>query len=163
MRIGHGRDIHRLIEGGKPLILGGVKIPFEKGVEAHSDGDVLMHALSDAFFGALALGDLGLYFNEEDIAYENMDSSLILKKAREEMLKRKYHIENIDIDIILEKPHLREYIMAIKESLANLLHCSKEQISIKAQTNEGLDALGKGKAIECIAVVLLDSNKYLFY
>ena len=159
--IGHGRDIHRLSKDGKPLILGGVLIPSEKKVIAHSDGDVLLHALSDALFGALALGDIGTFFPSEDEANKDLDSKIILSKALEEVKKRDLTIDHVDIDIILEKPRLREYIPLIKKSLCTLLNRFEPQVSIKAQTNEGLDAIGRGEAIECQVVVIL--AKYYFY
>ena len=161
MRIGHGRDIHRFILNGKPLILGGISIPYEKGIDAHSDGDVLLHALSESILGALALGDLGTYFPEDDKHYENLDSKVILNKALEMMKERKYHLVNVDIDFITQKPHLRKYILEIRTSLSKLLSCDISQVSLKAQTNEGLDSIGKEEAIECDCILLLEEDYLL--
>ncbi len=157
MRIGFGRDIHRFSSSGRDLILGGVKIPFEKKVVAHSDGDVLYHALGEAFFGAMCIGDLGTHFNENDDKCENMDSVLIIKKALEEIKLRGLKIENIDISIVLERPKLRPYISQIVENVSKNLGIEKDRVSIKAQTNETLDAVGQNNAIEAYAIVLLNN------
>lgn len=158
MRIGFGRDIHRFVPKGRPFILGGVSIPFEKEIDAHSDGDVLLHALAEAIFGSLSLSDLGTYFDEKDPKNEGMDSKIIVKKALDEMKKRNYHLQNVDISVVTEKPHLREYISKIKNSLENILNLSKDCIALKAQTNEGCDAIGKGEAILCYVVLLIEKD-----
>ena len=158
MRIGFGRDIHRFVEDGRPFVLGGVKIPFEKCIDAHSDGDVLLHALAEAILGALALGDLGTHFNESDPKCDNMDSKEIVKTVLKMMEERNYHIENIDVSIITEKPKLRPYIEEIRKSVQDIIKIEMDAISIKAQTNEHVDAVGEIKAIDCYCAVLLTKN-----
>ena len=157
MRIGYGEDIHQLV-ANRDLILGGIKIPFEKGEKAHSDGDVLLHALSEAILGALALGDLGKHFPDTIKETENMDSKLILKKVDEMMKEKGYHLVNADISVILERPKLKDYIIQIRENITSILRVRLDQISVKAGTNEGMDAIGRGEAIKTIAVVLLESD-----
>ncbi len=154
-RIGQSRDIHRLIDDGKPLIIAGIKIPFEKGLEAHSDGDVVLHAVTEALFGALALGDLGTFFPDNDDKYKNYDSSLFVLQAMELVKKYGYIINNIDITIVLEKPKLSQYILEMRKQVAKLLETNINNVSIKAQTNEKMDMLGKNEAIEASAIVLL--------
>ena len=158
MRIGFGRDIHRFVEDGRPFVLGGVKIPFEKCTDAHSDGDVLLHALAEAILGALALGDLGTHFNESDPKCDNMDSRENVKTVLKMMEERNYHIENIDVSIITEKPKLRPYIEEIRKSVQDIIKIEMDAISIKAQTNEHVDAVGEIKAIDCYCAVLLTKN-----
>lgn len=157
MRIGIGSDIHRLVAGRK-LILGGVGIPSSFGELAHSDGDVLYHALSDAILGALALGDIGLYFPDSLEETANMDSSDIVKFVYEKMEERNYEIGNVDITITLEQPKLKNYRQQMRENVARLLNTSIDNISIKAGTNEGLDDVGHGLAIKVDAAVLLNEK-----
>ncbi len=151
MRIGFGNDIHRLAEG-RDLMLGGIRIPSEKGEIAHSDGDVLIHALIDAILGAFALGDIGAFFPPSDDKWKDADSRTLLK----EILKlTKPEIINIDAVITLEKPKLRGHIEDIRVSLSELLSLDKSRISVKAKTNEGLGDIGQGLAVkaECILLV----------
>ena len=155
MRIGYGEDIHRLVSGRK-LVLGGVHVPFELGEDAHSDGDVVYHALSDALLGSLALGDIGQHYPDTSKDTENMDSSLIVKGCYEMVKKQGYHVSNIDITVILEKPKIRGYIQEMRENIAKLLGISLDKVSIKAGTNEGLDAIGRSEAIKAIALVLIE-------
>lgn len=157
IKIGYGRDIHSLNEVGRDLILGGVKIPFEKKVVAHSDGDVLFHAVSEAIFGALGMKDLGTYFPDNSLECDNMDSSLIVKKALEVMYEKGFRLNNVDISIICEKPKLKGYVDIIKENVMSILNLSEDCVSIKAQTNEKLDALGQGNAIEVICALLIEN------
>ena len=157
MRIGFGKDIHRLVEGRK-LILAGVDIPSPSGELAHSDGDVLYHALSDAILGALALGDIGLFFPDNKEETEGMDSSEIVKFVINKMEEKGYEIANVDIMITLEKPKLKDYREKMRENVSRLLHTSLENVSIKAGTNEGLDDVGHGLAIQVDAVVLLNEK-----
>ena len=154
MRIGFGTDIHRLVVGRK-LIIAGVNIPSQLGELAHSDGDVLYHALSDAILGALALGDIGIYFPDTIEATSDMDSSEIVRFVYDKMVERNYEIGNVDITITLEQPKLKDYRMKMRENIAELLHTDIENISIKAGTNEGLDDIGHGLAIKVDAIVLL--------
>lgn len=154
MRIGFASDIHRLVKDRR-LILSGVVIPFELGEEAHSDGDVVYHAVSEAIIGALALGDLGKHFPDSDPVYKDIDSSIIVKRVVEMMKERRCKINNIDVSITLEKPKLKDYIMAMRENLASLLETSIDNVSIKAGTNEKLDSLGRNEAVKAEAIVLL--------
>ena len=153
-RIGFSKDIHRLVAGRK-LIIGGVIIPFEKGELAHSDGDVLYHAVAECILGALALGDLGKHFPDNSDDTLNMDSSVIVSEVVKMMLEKGYKINNIDVFISLEKPKLKDYISQMRENVAKLLQTEIENISIKAGTNEGCGEVGRGEAIEVIANVLL--------
>lgn len=153
MRIGIGNDIHRLVEG-RPLILGGIEIPYSKGEEAHSDGDVLVHAIIDAILGACAKGDIGTLFPPSDERYKDADSLQLLKQAVEYTGAR---IINIDSSITLEEPKLRPYITAMRERIAEVLSIDIDRVSIKAKTNEGLDETGKGNAVSAIAVVLVEN------
>jgi 2-C-methyl-D-erythritol 2,4-cyclodiphosphate synthase len=155
MRIGQGRDIHRL-EAGRILILGGVKIPFEKGCIAHSDGDVLIHAVIDSIFGAAAIGDIGAHFPDSDPAYSGVDSSKLLASSLNLLKADGYRLLNLDTTIILEKPKLRPFIDSIRKSLADILELKIDAVSVKAKTNEGLDATGRGDAVEAQAVVLIE-------
>lgn len=153
MRIGIGNDIHRLIEG-RPLILGGVEIPYSKGEEAHSDGDVLVHAIIDAILGACAKGDIGRLFPPSDERYKEADSLQLLKQTVEYAGAK---IINIDSSITLEEPKLRPYITTMRERIAEVLSIDIDRVSIKAKTNEGLDETGKGNAVSAIAVVLVEN------
>ena len=153
MRIGIGNDIHRLIEG-RPLILGGVEIPYSKGEDAHSDGDVLVHAIIDAILGACAKGDIGRLFPPSDERYKDADSLQLLKQTVEYTGAK---IINIDSSITLEEPKLRPYITTMRERIAEVLSIDIDRVSIKAKTNEGLDETGKGNAVSAIAVVLVEN------
>ncbi len=157
MRIGLGSDVHRLVEGRK-LIIAGVVIPSDKGELAHSDGDVLYHALSDAILGALALGDIGIFFPDNSEDTRDMDSSEIVKFVYNKMDEMGYEIGNVDIMISLEKPKLKDYRQHMVSNIAKLLHTSVENVSIKAGTNEGLDDVGHGLAIKVDAIVLLNDK-----
>ena len=157
IRIGYSEDIHELVEN-RDLNIAGVKVPFDKGELAHSDGDVVYHAVAESILGALALGDLGKHFPDNAKETENMDSSLIVSKVYMMMKEMGYHVNNIDISIVLEKPKLKDYILKMRENIAALLHVELSEISLKAGTNEKMDALGQGKAIKAISVVLLESD-----
>ncbi len=154
MRIGQGYDIHRLIEERR-LMLGGVEIPYEKGEEAHSDGDVLIHAIIDSILGALSKGDIGLHFPPSDEKYKNADSRMLLYQVMKETGAR---IINLDTTIIIERPKLRNHIDEIVNSLSHILDIEPSRISVKAKTKEKCDATGRGEAVEAYAVVLLDNN-----
>ena len=153
MRIGFASDIHRLVEGRK-LILAGVVIPFELGEEAHSDGDVVYHAVSEAILGALALGDLGKHFPGTP-EFKDIDSSIIVKRVVAMMDEKGYEINNVDVSITLEKPKLAPFIMEMRNNLALLLNTSLENVSVKAGTNEGIDDIGRGLAVKADAIVML--------
>jgi len=156
-RIGHGEDIHALVEGRK-LILGGVNIPFEKGLLGHSDADVVYHALSDALLGAIAGGDIGQLFPTNDPLYDNLDSSIIVKECYRLVKAKGYKINNVDISIAAEKPHLMKYLGEMRENIAKLLKTGIENVSLKAMTNEGFDAVGEGKAIRATAIALIEKE-----
>ena len=158
MRIGFGTDIHRLVEGRK-LILAGVHVPAPFGELAHSDGDVIYHASMDAILGALALGDIGKLFPDNDSQYKDIDSSLLFKKVVALMKEKGYRINNIDVMVTLEKPKLKDYIVEMRNNIANVLETSIDNVSVKAGTNEGLDALGKGEAVKAEVIVLLKEEE----
>lgn len=153
-RIGLGYDIHRLTQG-RDLIIGGVKITHEKGLLGHSDADVLIHAIIDAMLGALCLSDIGTLFPDTDNLYKDIDSTILLKKVYSLIKEKKYIIENIDSNIIAQQPKMMPYIPKMKEVLCEILEIEQERLSIKAKTNEKLDAVGQELAIEAHAVVLL--------
>lgn len=154
-RIGQARDIHRLEENGRDFILGGVKIPHNLGPVSHSDGDCLYHAVCESLLGALALGDLGHHFPDDDNTYKDMDSSLLIKHTVKIVKKLGYKVNNIDTSITLEKPKLRPYIEDMRKNIASLLEIEIDRVSVKAGTNEKVGELGEGKAIEATSIVLL--------
>ena len=153
-RIGFSKDIHRLVENRK-LIIGGVVVPFEKGELAHSDGDVLYHALAESILGALALGDLGKHFPDTSDETLDMDSSVIVSKVVKMMLEKGYEVNNVDIFVSLERPKLKDYIESMRNNVAKLLQINIDQVSIKAGTNEKCGEVGKGEAIEATSMILL--------
>lgn len=156
-RIGFGNDIHR-IEANRPLILGGVKIPAEKGAVGHSDADALAHAITDAILGALALGDIGSHFSDKDARWKNADSFVFLAEAVRLMKEKGFKIGNIDSTISLEKPKLRPFIDEMRRNLAKVLEIEIDCVSIKAKTGEKLDSVGEGNAIKAEACILLTKN-----
>ncbi len=156
MRIGQGYDSHRMVEG-RPLIIGGVNIPYEKGLYGHSDADVLVHAIIDALFGAAALGDIGAHFPDTDPQYKGADSMELLRKAGEEVGEQ-YTISNIDATVIIEKPKMAPHIKKMQENIASILNLPASKVSIKAKTNEGMDAVGRGEAVVSMAVCLLEEK-----
>lgn len=153
-RVGQGFDIHKLVEG-RALILGGVKIEYEKGLLGHSDADALAHSIIDALFGALALGDIGTHFPDNDPKYKDIDSMILLKEAYSLVKKQGYVINNLDNTIFAQAPKMKPYIPLIQENLAKVLESDKNLISIKAKTMEEQDAVGEKKAISTQSVVLL--------
>ena len=153
-RIGFSKDIHRLVENRK-LIIGGVVVPFEKGELAHSDGDVLYHALAESILGALALGDLGKHFPDTSDETLDMDSGVIVSKVVKMMFERGYEVNNVDIFVSLERPKLKDYIESMRNNVAKLLQVNIDQVSIKAGTNEKCGEVGKGEAIEATSMILL--------
>lgn len=153
-RTGIGNDIHRLVEGRK-LILGGIEIPFEKGLLGHSDGDSLSHAITDALLGAAGLGDIGTHFSDKDPRWAGADSRVFLRHVRSLILERGYQIYSIDATILAEKPKMMPHVEAMRASLAGTLEIDPSQINIKAKTNEGLDAIGRGEAIAALASALI--------
>lgn len=155
IRIGNGYDVHVLTEGRK-LMLGGVEIPHTKGVLGHSDGDVLVHAIMDAMLGALALGDIGQHFPDTDMKYENIDSTILLKRVKELIAKRGYKIINLDSVIVLQKPKVKPYIEAMRKRIAEVLEIDVEQVSVKATTEEKLGFTGDESGVKSYCVVLLE-------
>lgn len=153
-RVGLGYDIHRL-EKGRPLIMGGIPIPYEKGLQGHSDADVLTHALMDALLGAMALGDLGTFFPDHAEEYRDISSLVLLSQVVSMMKTRGYRLCNLDSVIIAQKPRMLEYIVDMKKNLAEMLEVAPEVVGVKATTNEKLDAVGEGEGIAAHAVVLL--------
>lgn len=153
-RIGIGYDIHKLTEG-RDLIIGGVKITHEKGLLGHSDADVLIHAIIDGLLGALALADIGTLFPDTDPRYKDADSRQMLEHVYELIKKKGYEVENIDSNIIAQKPKMMPYIPKMKDVLCKTLHIKEDALSIKAKTNESLDSVGQELAIKAQAIVLL--------
>lgn len=156
MRIGSGYDVHRLVEG-RELIIGGVTIPYEKGLLGHSDADVLTHAIMDSLLGAAALGDIGKHFPDTEETYKGASSLVLLQRVKELLEENFYLIENIDATIIAQKPKMAPYITAMRENIARVLGIQLNQINIKATTEEGLGFTGEGLGISCNAVCLLTS------
>ena len=154
MRVGHGFDVHRFCEGDY-IVLGGVKIPFVKGIEAHSDGDVVIHALCDALLGACALGDIGKHFPDSDPLFEGFDSRFFLKSVAKLIYDTSYELINLDCTIVCEKPKISPYIGEMKDNLSSDLNVSLDQVSIKATTTEMLGFTGREEGIAAFAVVSL--------
>ncbi len=153
-RIGHGFDVHAF--GGEgPITLGGVKIDYIQGLLAHSDGDVVLHAVSDALLGALALGDIGHHFPDTDAAFKGIDSRILLRKVVDAMVERDYVLGNLDVTIMAQSPKMAPHILAMREVLAADLQCSLDQVNVKATTTEKLGFVGRKEGIAVEAVVLL--------
>ena len=155
MRIGQGYDVHRLKEGRK-LIIGGVEIPYEKGLDGHSDADVLLHAIMDALLGAAALGDIGLLFPDTDAQFAGADSLKLLQKVKDVLDERGYSICNIDSTVIAQEPKLRPYIDTMRQNIAEALKIDVSQVSVKATTEEHLGFTGRKEGIAAQAIVLID-------
>ncbi|CAM9618483.1 unnamed protein product [Discosporangium mesarthrocarpum] len=155
MLIGHGFDIHRLIEG-KELVIGGVNIPYDKGADAHSDGDVIYHSVVDAILGALGLPDIGQIFPDNDPKWSGADSSIFMEEAYKRMVERGYHVGNVDVTLILQKPKVMDIKPQMKANIVRLLQTSERRVNVKARTHEKVDAVGEGKAMACHVVVLLE-------
>ena len=157
MRIGHGYDVHRLVED-RDLILDGVKIPYELGLLGHSDADVLYHAVMDALLGAAALGDIGRHFPDTDPAYKSADSGKLLQIVGEKIKDAGYKVGNIDVTMIAQKPKLKDYIPRMQENIARCLGISAGQVNVKATTEEKLGFTGEGLGMACHAVCLLEEK-----
>ena len=155
MRIGHGYDVHRLVAGRK-LIIGGVDIPWEKGLLGHSDADVLLHAISDAILGAVALGDIGRHFPDTDPAYKGADSLKLLSHVARLALEKGFAVGNLDATIIAQRPKMAPHIPAMRENIARVLGCDVERVNVKATTTEELGFAGRGEGIASHAVVLIE-------
>jgi 2-C-methyl-D-erythritol 2,4-cyclodiphosphate synthase len=154
IRCGIGYDLHRLAEGRK-LMIGGIEVPFDKGPVGHSDGDVLAHALCDALLGAAGLGDIGTHFPDSDPRWKGANSLLFLEHARTLLDEKRFAIEHVDAVVILERPKLGPHFPKMREALAKSLRVGPEKIHLKAKTNEGVDAVGRGEAIACQVVATL--------
>lgn len=155
IRVGIGYDIHQL-QIGLPFILGGIPLDSHRGVVAHSDGDILFHAISDALLGAAGLGDIGCYFPDDDPKYKNMDSAIIVSEILLKLKKLSYAIVNIDTTIVLERPKLQSFLPEIKISVANSLQIDANQLNIKATTSERMGFIGQENGVACYAVVLIE-------
>lgn len=157
IRVGYGYDVHRLVEGRK-LILGGVDIPFEKGLLGHSDADVLLHAVTDALFGAAALGDIGRHFPDTDPQYKGADSLKLLEACGQELAEHGWRIGNIDATIVAQRPKLLPFVPQMRENIARVLHISVDQVSLKGKTEEGLGFTGTGEGMAVHAVCLIEKD-----
>ena len=157
VRCGIGYDLHRLAEGGK-LIVGGMELPFDKGSVGHSDGDVLAHALCDALLGAAGLGDIGTHFPDTDSRWQGANSLLFLEHARKLLDEKHFVIEHVDAVVITEKPKLGPHFPKMREALARALGVTTDHIHLKAKTNEGVDAVGRGEAIAAYAIATLSQR-----
>lgn len=157
MKIGHGYDVHRLVEG-RALILGGVNIPYEKGLLGHSDADVLLHALMDAMLGAPALGDIGQHFPDKDERYAGADSAMLLREVTRMLCEAGYGLVNADCTILAQRPKLMPYIQQMRRNIADAIGVEADVISVKATTEEGLGFTGDGSGIAAHAVVLIEKR-----
>jgi 2-C-methyl-D-erythritol 2,4-cyclodiphosphate synthase len=154
MRVGFGYDVHPLVEG-RPLILGGIKIPYLYGLQGHSDADVLLHAISDALLGAIAEGDIGRHFPDTDPQYKNIRSTILLKKVMTRMREKGFHILNIDATILAQRPKLSDHIPRMVKEIADVLEIETGRVNVKATTSEGLGFAGRGEGISASAVALV--------
>jgi len=157
VRIGQGFDVHAFQDGGT-LVLGGVTVPHDRSLEAHSDGDVVLHALCDALLGAAALGDIGRHFPPDDTAWENIDSRILLRKTCERVTAKNYKVVNADITIVAQAPKLASYIDVMCQNISEDLQIDVAQINVKATTTEHLGFTGRGEGIAAFAVVLLETR-----
>ena len=157
MRIGHGYDVHRLVENRK-LILGGVEIPWEKGLAGHSDADVLLHAVMDALLGAAALGDIGRHFPDTDMRYKGVDSRVLLRDVAAKISAAGYRLGNLDVTMIAQKPKLKDHIPQMIANIADDLGVTPDRVNVKATTEEHLGFTGSGEGMSCHAVCLLEET-----
>ena len=155
MRIGHGYDVHKLVEG-RDLILGGVKIDYEKGLLGHSDADVLLHAVSDALLGAAGLGDIGRHFPDTDPKYKGADSLELLREVYQKISEKGFRVGNIDVTMIAQKPKLKDFIPRMQENIAAAVGVTADRVNVKATTEEKLGFTGTGEGMSCHAVCLLE-------
>ena len=158
LRIGHGYDVHRLVEG-RPLILGGMAVPYEKGLDGHSDADVLLHAIMDALLGAAALGDIGRHFPDSDPAYAGVSSMVLLKSVGGILKHAGYAVVNIDATVLAQAPKLAPYIEEMRRRIAEALGMNYDRVSVKATTEEGLGFTGEGRGIAAHAVALIEKTE----
>ena len=158
MRIGHGYDVHKLVEG-RDLILGGVKIDYEKGLLGHSDADVLLHAVSDALLGAAGLGDIGRHFPDTDPKYKGADSLMLLREVYRKISEKGFRVGNIDVTMIAQKPKLKDFIPQMQENIAAAVGVAPDRVNVKATTEEKLGFTGSGEGMACHAVCLLEETE----
>lgn len=158
MRIGQSKDIHRLVEG-RDLIIGGVKIPYEKGLLGHSDADVLLHAVIESLIGAMGLKDIGTHFSDRDPKYEGISSLILLDKTYEMLRDNGYHVINIDSLIVIERPKMAPYIDLMRKNIAEHLHCDVSRINVKATCGEGMGFIGNGEGAMAEAVCLIEEDE----
>jgi 2-C-methyl-D-erythritol 2,4-cyclodiphosphate synthase len=158
MRVGFGYDIHPLI-ANRPMIIGGVTIPYKKGLKGHSDADVMAHAVADALLGAAGLGDIGEHFPDDDQTYKDFSSMVFLNEIEKKIHFEKLEIVNVDISIVLQQPKISPYKKEMEKNIASNLFITPEKVNVKATTGEGLGFVGKGKGVICYAVVLLQSSR----
>ena len=158
MRIGHGYDVHRLLEG-RNLILGGVKIDYEKGLLGHSDADVLLHAVSDALLGAAGLGDIGRHFPDTDPKYKGADSLELLREVYRKISEKGYRVGNIDVTMIAQRPKLKDFIPQMQDNIAAAVGVTPDRVNVKATTEEKLGFTGTGEGMSCHAVCLLEETE----
>ena len=158
MRIGHGYDVHRLVEG-RDLILGGVKIDYEKGLDGHSDADVLLHAVSDALLGAAGLGDIGRHFPDTDPKYKGADSLELLREVYRKISENGYRVGNIDVTMIAQRPKLKDFIPQMQDNIAAAVGVTPDRVNVKATTEERLGFTGTGEGMSCHAVCLLEETE----
>ena len=158
MRIGHGYDVHKLVEG-RDLILGGVKIDYEKGLLGHSDADVLLHAVSDALLGAAGLGDIGRHFPDTDPKYKGADSLMLLREVYRKISEKGFRVGNIDVTMIAQRPKLKDYIPQMQENIAAAVNVTPDRVNVKATTEEKLGFTGSGEGMACHAVCLLEETE----
>ncbi|NCB74210.1 MAG: 2-C-methyl-D-erythritol 2,4-cyclodiphosphate synthase [Clostridia bacterium] len=156
MRIGHGYDVHRLAVGRK-LVIGGIEIPYDKGLDGHSDADVLLHAIMDALLGAAALGDIGMMFPDKDPKYKGADSARLLRLVFERVFSLGFTVENLDCTVIAEAPRLADHIPSMRTKIAEIINVSTDRVNVKATTEERLGFTGSGEGIAAHAVVLLNN------
>ena len=158
MRVGIGYDIHRLIEG-RPLVLGGVNIPYVKGLLGHSDADVLLHAVCDAMLGAAGLGDIGRHFPNTDPQYKDASSLGLLEKVKDLIARENYHVNNVDVVVIAEEPNISRFVGDMRGKISGILRLEARQVNIKATTSEGVGPMGRNEAISSYAVVTLEKRR----
>jgi len=157
MRVGFGYDVHPFVEG-RPLFLGGIKIPHPFGLQGHSDADVLLHAICDALLGAIAEGDIGRHFPDTDPQYKEMESAILLKRVMSRMKEKRVHLLNIDSTIVAEKPRLSDFIPKMVKEIAHVLGIETGRVNVKATTSEGLGFIGRGEGIAAYAVALIEED-----
>lgn len=157
IRIGFGYDVHRLVQG-RPLILGGIQIPYLYGLQGHSDADVLLHAICDALLGAIGEGDIGRHFPDTDPQYRDIQSTLLLQKTMEKVKEKNFHLLNVDATLVAQEPKLAEHLPKMAIKISKILNVERERVNVKATTEEGLGFTGRGEGIAAYAVVLLEKD-----